>query len=124
MGRKAQWFIVSAVIITTSLVSISVIFKNYFLMDNSDIAKLNEDYLALDLENQFNKIIGDNGYDQPSCAVLTSKINDFIVFYQQAVAERGRLLKVTYNINCAGRTTTFNVVVASDKMSVSRSITI
>jgi len=123
-SKKGQWFLVSAIIITSSLLSISVVFKNYFLTDASKIAKMNDDYLLMNVETQLTKIIDSTGYDQPGCTNLKSALDSFIDFSDEELSGRGRLVTISYIVDCAGRKTSIYMSMSSDEMSISKTLVI
>ncbi|MBI5060933.1 MAG: hypothetical protein HZB67_01320 [Candidatus Aenigmarchaeota archaeon] len=118
-SRKGQWFLISAILISSSLLSISIVFKDYFVVDSSDIARMNENAILYDVENQLRKIT-DGGYDQPDCIVLKGKIDEFKSFSESSFAERGYLLKINYAVDCQNKAVFFENTLVTDRMNVTK----
>ena len=121
-GSKGQWFIISAIIVSSSLLTISVLFKSFSSVDTSKSFQIEEDYLAQSIENAFNSTIISNGYDQPNCVNLNRELNEFVIFSRRKLAESGYLLDIKYDVNCLNRKTDFNIFIASDKLNITRTI--
>ncbi len=120
-SKKGQWFLISAILISSSLLSISLIYKNYFSIDSSDVARMGESDIVSDIENQLSKIVS-GGYDPPNCAALGANLQNFKDFSESKLAERGYMLDISYSVDCPAKKATFAIKLVSERMSISRSL--
>ena len=114
--KKGQWFLVSAVVISGAFLLISTLFKDYLVLDQSAVARMNEDYYFNNIKEQLSKIVNTYGYSD--CNNLNEKLDEFMFFSGERMAERGYYLYVESNVNCAQQTATFGVLLASDRMVI------
>jgi hypothetical protein len=115
-SKKGQWFLVSAVIISGAFLLISIIFKDYLFLDQSSVARMNEDFYFNNINEQLNSIVAIYGY--ADCSNLNEKLDEFAFFSKEKMAEKGYYLYVSKNIDCVQQTATFGVLLASDRMVV------
>ena len=118
-SKKGQWFLISAIIISGSLLSISFVLKDYIIADSSDVSRMNENVLLSDIENQLRKI-AETGYDQPSCVNITNGLSSFKNFTESSLAQRGYLLNVACTVQCSNRKIVCNNTLSTDQMTVTR----
>ncbi len=114
-GKKGQWYLVSAVMVSGAFLVISALFKNYYIVDTSQIAMMNEDYYFWDLRSAFEKTIEDAGFDQPGCTNLNRRLDEFMVFSQKSMAEKGYYLFMNKSIDCANEKVEYGMLIASGK---------
>lgn len=88
---KGQWFLISAVIATGAFLSISLVLKDYFVVDASGQARLREDYLLWDLRDQFESVVS-----QSSCEEMEKRLNAYIAFARARLWESGYIGHVEY----------------------------
>ena len=114
---KGQWFIVSAVIATTALAVISGMFRDYFVVDASSIARYNEDYYLDNVESVLQRTIA-----LSPCDGLQVNIEEFLAFSESSLAELGYLLNADYTINnCGTHDVSYTLELLSDKAAFSTS---
>ncbi len=114
--KKGQWFLVSAVVISGAFLLISILFKGYLVLDQSAVARMNEDFYFHNIEEQLNGIVNTYGY--ADCSNLNEKLDEFAFFSKERMAEKGYYLYVSKNINCAQQTSSFDILLASDRMVI------
>lgn len=119
---KGQWFIISAVIAVGAFLAISIVLTDFFAVDTSATARLDEDDLFWNVRSQANELVQQN-----PCPALDSSMREFIAFGTREAARRGAVLHVAYRIDaCADddpatpenefvRVVPIDVLVASDK---------
>jgi len=103
---KGQWFLISAVIMSSIFLTISIFLKGYYHVDTSKVALTDEDYYFRNIVEELNKTLK-NSYN----------VDEFIFFVEQKMAERGYLLK----INELG-SNKFEINLTSERMSIYRII--
>ncbi|MBI4170058.1 MAG: hypothetical protein HY514_00020 [Candidatus Aenigmarchaeota archaeon] len=89
---KGQWFLISAVLATSAFLSISLVLKDYFVTDASDIARGREDYYLWDLRTQFDALV-----QESSCDDMEKNLNGFIAFVRNRLWESGYLGYIEYD---------------------------
>jgi hypothetical protein len=92
-NSKGQWFLISAVIVSGAFLAISVLFRGYYEIDTSLIAKYNEDYHFQNIKEQFNNIV-----QVSDCTNMEKNLKEFVYFAEQSMQERGYLLFINYTI--------------------------
>ena len=117
-SKKGQWFIISTVIASMAFLSISLLFKNYFVVDTASVATNDEDFYFWNIKYGLTETVNIVGYDIPYCVRLENALNDFIGYSKTRMAEMGYYLYAEKIIDCAGGTTDFGILLASDDMLV------
>ncbi len=127
---KGQWFLISAVVISGALLTISVLFRDYFTADASKVALMDEDFYFNDIKYGMKDILANHcpGNDEGA-----RNLKEFIEFSRRKMQEKGYILEVVWsdpdcmdysnpncNINC-GNTLQQNfplILLKSDRMEV------
>jgi hypothetical protein len=117
-NSKGQWFLVSAVVISGAFLAISLFFKDYLVVDQSVIPRMDEDFYFHDIKEALNRTVQMFGFDLPDCINLTNELDEFIYFSKERMAEKGYYLYVTKNVDCSVQKTTFHILLASSRMVV------
>ena len=94
---KGQWFIISAVVASSIFFGISVMMKDYFVLDSSQTAAVNSDYYFYNIQNQFDKIVATT-LTNVSCVNLTTNLNEFKTVAEKSLAGKGYLALLEYTI--------------------------
>ncbi len=111
--KKGQWYLISAVMISGAFLVISVLFKNYYIVDSSSSAMLNEDYFFWNIQKGFNDTIDNAGYDQPSCINLNRRLDEYIAFSEKQMAEKGYYLFMNKSISCSDEEVEHGILLTS-----------
>ena len=116
-SRKGQWFLVSAVIASGAFLAISLLFNNYFVVDTSEPALIEEDYYFSGVKSGINRTIWFS-----NCTVIEGITNmdrnlrNFVQFSKDELAEVGYFLHAEYTINdCAAKRVNYGILLASEK---------
>jgi hypothetical protein len=88
---KGQWFMISAVIATGAFLSISLIMKDFFIIDASTTSRDREDFFLWDLNEQFDRVVS-----QSPCADLDKNLDEFNTFSKRHLWESGYLIHIQY----------------------------
>ncbi len=96
-SAKGQWFIISAVVVSSVFFAISLLMKDYFLIDSSYFAGLNNDHYFYDVVQQFDKIVATTP-SNVSCTNLTTRLNELKAVTEHELASRGLLAVLDYRI--------------------------
>ncbi|GEM_PF-2825895 len=91
---KGQWFLISAVIATGAFLSISLVLKDYFVVDASDQARGREDAYLSNLKEQFAQVV-----EQSSCDEMQKNLNSYIAFVRSRLSESGYFVYIEYDNN-------------------------
>jgi len=116
---KGQWFLVSAVIITGAFLTISILFKDYLIVDQSAVARMDEDFYFHNIREGLDTIVADVGF--LDCDSLKTKLDEFIFFSKERMAEKGYYLyakDAKDSVDCGEETATFGILLASERMIV------
>ncbi len=97
MKNKGQWFIISAVVASSIFFSISVLLKDYFIVDSSDEAGINNDYYFSDIVEQFNYIVATTQTNM-SCSNLTSRLDELKAASERLLAPKGMFVYMKYTL--------------------------
>ncbi len=86
---KGQWFLISAAVASGALLVISVLFRDYFVVDPSKIAMMDEDFYFNDIKTGMAEVLA-------KCpdAEITRKMKEFMEFSRQKMQEKGYMLVV------------------------------
>ncbi len=106
-GKKGQWFIISAIVISSAFLVISMLFKSYYLVDTSSVARIDEDYYFENIASGLNKTV-----DVSDCSNITKNLDKFIEFAREEMGKRGKYLEVDYTVNpvCPPKRVVFHLV--------------
>lgn len=113
---KGQWFIISAVIASSTFLGISFLLKDYFVVDASSPAQVNNDFYFYSASEQLNNIIKNTVTDDPpACINLTTNLNELKTIAEHELARRGLFMFMTYTIRDCSTTNIvdINLLVAS-----------
>ncbi|HLC68109.1 MAG TPA: hypothetical protein VJI12_04500 [archaeon] len=94
---KGQWFIISAVVASSIFFGISVMMKDYFVLDSSQTASMNSDYYFYNIQNQFNKIVATT-VTNVNCINLTTNLNEFKTVTEKSLAGKGYFALLEYQV--------------------------
>ena len=125
-SRKGQWFLISAVMISGVFVVISLVFKNYALVDTSSVADMDENRVFTNIKENMDKIA--SSVTTSDCNPLaTSTMNLTLAEFRNLAtaefAKTGYFVYIDYTItSCSSRQITKEIVVASDRMVLSEGI--
>lgn len=92
---KGQWFIVSVVMISGTLLVITGLFKGYFATDLSKIAVMDEDYYFSDIKDNLQNLVRTS-----TCDDLSKNLDAFIYFTRQRLTGTGYYLFVNKTMQC------------------------
>lgn len=93
-GRsKGQWFIISAVIAVGAFLSISLVMKDFFVVDTSDVARIDEDFHFWNVQEQFSAAVV-----RSDCASLDNNIKEYNAYSKKELAKKGYFLHTDYEI--------------------------
>src|SRR3989344_4312597 len=107
---KGQFFLVSAIMITGVFLVISMLFRNYGIVDNSETARVNEDVYFHNIKQQFSSVVA-----QSSCPDMDRNLRDYREFVQRETNAVGYRLFLNYTINnCAAKQVDLQLIVASN----------
>jgi hypothetical protein len=112
---------VSAVVISGAFLAISLFFKDYLVVDQSVIPRMDEDFYFHDIKEALNRIVDTEGFDPPNCNNLKTKLDEFRLFSIEKMSEKGYYLYVTSaatSVNCGTQTANFGILLASSRMVV------
>lgn len=115
---KGQWFLISTIAVSSTLLAISILFSQYFTVDATTSARMDEDFYFWNIKGSLEETVQLNGFDQPGCTVLNSKLDEFTSFAQKRMSNMGYFLFVNRSVICASSQATFGILLASEKMIV------
>jgi hypothetical protein len=85
---------ISAVILTSVFLSISMMLKEYQFAESSSVAGRDENFYFQNMLEQLNKTIEYS----PHCGNLTKNLNEFIYFEKKEMSQKGYIVDVYYTI--------------------------
>ncbi len=91
---KGQWFLISAVVISGALLTISVLFRDYFIADASKVALIDEDFYFNDIKSGMKDILANHC---PSNDEGARNLKEFLEFSRQKMQEKGYILEVVWS---------------------------
>ncbi len=91
-SRKGQWFIISAVFISSAFLVISSMFGGYFLTDLSS-AVTDEDNYYKDIVEDLNRIVY-----SPDCPSYSSELEDIVKDYETFAEDRLKRMGISTSI--------------------------
>ena len=109
---KGQWFLISAVIAVSGFLFISGLFKIYFLIDPSDIARMDEDFYLNNVKQQVNNSL----LYCPDTVAVDRSLREFRVFAENNINRKGYLFFMNYTYNCNTGRIDPKILVASERM--------
>lgn len=115
MKNKGQWFLISAVIASSAFLGISLLVKDYFAVDTSSAAKINNGFYFQSISQQLDNILKNTVVnDSPVCINLTTNLDEFRAVAEKAMAAKGLFFDMNYTIkNCSSKKVNFNFLLAS-----------
>lgn len=112
---KGQWFIISAVVASSVFLGISMLLKDYFIIDSSKSATINDDHYFYNINREVDNIVAHTPTTPGNCINLTTNLDAFKALAQQEMAARGILLSLEYNIvQCSPNHVNFDILTASN----------
>ncbi len=116
---KGQWFLISAVMAASAFLLISALFKAYFVVDSSNVARTDEDFYFTNVWQQ----IGNSAVQNPgNCQQLDASLREFKAFADTEVSRMGYLFFLNYTYTCPPASVSPGLMVASDRMIVCRNV--
>jgi len=116
-GMKGQWFIVSAVIASSGFLAISTLFSSYFIIDNSQIPRINEDFLFLNIQEELNRTI-----DYSTSDNIERNVKEFVEFSKNKMSEIGYYLEIINKTSILLSGTDYYLSLVSDRMNITRTV--
>lgn len=113
---KGQWFLISAVIASSAFLALSLFFKDYFVLDTSSPAKINNDLYLYSISGQLDNIVSTSiTNDPPRCINLTTGIDEFKTLTERTLAPKGLFVFLNYTVlDCTtNNIVAFDILVAS-----------
>ncbi len=115
---KGQWFIISAVVASGVFLAMSVLFRDYFLVDSSTVASINEDFYFKNVEQQLALLASmDDGCANPS--QYEQNYLEFKEFAERKIARLGYFLFINKTSVCPGE---FSLLLASDRAVIHKNV--
>lgn len=113
MNQKAQFFIISTIIVSFALVSMQLLFAGYNLTDPSKLFTLQEDYLFDNVRSAINTT-----FYSSLCPFTERNLNEVKADVESQLRGRRMLLNVTFTDPCGGddvvkQSTTFTLNMTS-----------
>ena len=116
---KGQWFIISAVIASGVFLTMSVLFRDYFLVDSSVVASVNEDFYFRNVKNQIDSLRYLDGGCSES-AVYNQNYKELKYLAETKMASIGYFLFIDEISGCPNHK--YGIILASEKMVISENI--
>jgi hypothetical protein len=113
---KGQWFILSAVIASAAFLSISLMYRGYFSIDTSSLAKVNEDFFFLNALEELNKTVSFSSSD----AQLSENFRDYSEFITEKALGYGYSMTIANLSSLSILGTDYKLTLLSSKMNMSR----
>lgn len=95
---KGQWFLISAVIAVSAFLSISIVLKDFFVIDSSVTARNREDQYMWNIKEQFENVV-----EKSSCTEMDANLNEYMNFVKNRLWESGYLVYIEYAHNPQNR---------------------
>ncbi|MEK6888019.1 MAG: hypothetical protein AABX14_03685 [Candidatus Aenigmatarchaeota archaeon] len=96
---KGQWFIISAVVVSSVLLGISLMLKDYFVVDSSLPVRTTDVFYFKSVNEQLDNIIRNTVTDDhPTCINLSTNLNELNATTSNMLASRGIFFYLKYNI--------------------------
>ncbi len=112
---KGQWFIISAVVASSVFLGISLLLKDYFVVDSSAAVTVNNDHYFYNINRELDNIVANTHTSPGNCINLTTSLDGFRTLTQQEMAARGVLLSLEYTIvQCGPNQVNFDILMASN----------
>ena len=113
---KGQWFIISAVVASSIFLGISMLLKDYFVVDSSIPATINNDYYFYNINSGLDSIVANTPTSPGDCLNLTTRLDEFRTLTEQEMSARGVLLSLEYAvIQCGPNKVNFDILIASNR---------
>ncbi len=112
---KGQWFIISAVVASSVFLGISLLLRDYFVIDSSASATINNDHYFYNINRELDNVVANTPTSPGNCINLTTNLDGFRTLTQQGMAARGILLSLEYVIvQCSPNRVNFDILMASN----------
>jgi hypothetical protein len=114
---KGQWFIISAVVASSIFFTVSVLLKDYFVVDSSHEAAISNDYYFYDIVEQFNYIVATTPTNV-SCSNLTARLDELKAVAERTLSPKGMFVFLNYTLppSCSeSNYVSMNLLIASEK---------
>jgi hypothetical protein len=112
---KGQWFIISAVVASSIFLGISLLLKDYFIVDSSIPATVSNDHYFYNINHELDSIVANTPTSPADCTNLITNLDSFRTLAGQEMAARGILLSLEYNvIQCSPNRVNFDLLLASN----------
>ena len=111
---KGQWFIISAVIASSIFLGMSLLLKDYFVIDSAATSRTNNDFYFNSIEEQLNNIVRNTVTNVSNCINLTTNLEEFRTIAEKDLAAKAMFAKIEYKIiQCNPNIVKFDFIVAS-----------
>ena len=112
---KGQWFIISAVVASSVFLGISMLLRDYFIIDSSTSATINTEHYFYNVNRELDNIVSHTPASPVNCINLTTNLDAFKALTQQELAARGILFSLEYAIvQCSPNIVNFDLLMASN----------
>jgi len=119
---KGQWFLISAVIASGAFLTISFLFKSYFIADPAHVASANEDFYFHNIKQQAFHVI--NQSDCTDLAQLDKNFREFRAFVERGMGSLGYLVYMNYTmVDCPAKKYDLGLLLASERMIICQNVT-
>lgn len=96
---KGQWFIISAVVVSSVFLGISLVLKDYFVVDSSSPVRTTDVFYFKSINEQLDNIIKNTVTDDhPTCVNLSTNLNELNTTTSKTLAAKGIFFYLKYNI--------------------------
>lgn len=107
---KGQWFIISAVVVSSVFLGISLVLKDYFVVDSSTPVRTSDAFYFQSIEEQIDSIIKNTVTDDhPACINLSTNLNELNATASNVLASKGIFFYLKYNIKSCDATNDVDV---------------
>ena len=107
---KGQWFIISAVVVSSVFLGISLVLKDYFVVDSSSPAKTADIFYFKSINVQLDNIIKNTVTDDhPTCINLSTNLNELNATAVNVLASKSIFYYLKYNIKSCDTTNDVDV---------------
>jgi len=115
---KGQWFIISAVVASGVFLAISVLFRDYFMVDSAAVTERNEPFYFKNIEQQLLRLETlDSGCTNPQ--LYDEHYRELAYRAEKSMAALGYVLYLNRTAACPP---TFSILLASEHMVISKNV--
>ncbi|MBS3051314.1 MAG: hypothetical protein J4400_04140 [Candidatus Aenigmarchaeota archaeon] len=95
---RGQWFIISAVVASSIFLGMSLLLRDYFVVDSADTARVNNAFYFNSMEEQLDSILRETVTSQSNCVNLTTSLDELKWLAEKELASKGVFAKIEYNV--------------------------